>query len=377
MGGVVLLYTADQVERMELCREWLVQDLYLEAATVMALPVNEVLSTDPIDIQAAITEARRGIELASMALCAADRIELNASSGTPAMKSAWNLLQAAVYVPNARVWQVRDPTQMSVAQARVFESDTSYLRDEFDAKVLARQIADFNYAGALDSLAQSHLETPQLTGLLRFGRFRLAFDFNRAHAALADVDSPLRNELMREITPLRQRRPPVLLRELYFNALVRFATCEYSDFLGRVFRFQEAVMQLVVEERCGLTLLNRNHWQVIDQIDGGKLRKYLDGYRLPGGGRLQLNSDFNRRILEAILEYFNQDILLLHLRVINSYGDLRNRCIVAHGYEGLSEIRGSEHLTQTMGKILLEIGIISGKHPFEVLNSHILRILRM
>jgi hypothetical protein len=376
VARVVLLHTADLVERVQLCREWLAEDLHLDATAVVALPVSDALSTDPIDTRAAVAEARRGLELAATGLAPGDRVEMNASSGTPAMKSAWNLLQAAGYAPTARVWQVRDPARMGNGQARVFESDTSYLRDEFDARVIARQVGDFNYAGALGSLEQSRLGTPLLLGLLRFGRFRLAFDFNRAFDALVAIEEPLRAELTREIAPLRQGRSSALLRELYYNALVKLAVCEYSDFLGRVFRFQEAVLRHVAQELTGLTL-ERSCWLALDRVDGGKLRAHLERYRLPSGDRLNLGGDFNRRTLEAILEHYRCNDLLAALRVVNDYSDLRNRCIVAHGYEGLSEIRDVGRLTRTMHEILVKIGISPGKNPFEALNFQILHILRL
>ena len=41
------------------------------------------------------------------------------------MKSAWNILQAAGYARNSRVWQIRNPDKIQAGQDQVFQTNVS------------------------------------------------------------------------------------------------------------------------------------------------------------------------------------------------------------------------------------------------------------
>lgn len=87
------------------------------------------------------------------------------------MKSAFSLLQAAGYATNGQVWQVRNPTEVKEGQTRVFPTDVTVLRQEFDLKVVKGQIEGFNYGSALANLEASGLagRSPVLVNLLKAG----------------------------------------------------------------------------------------------------------------------------------------------------------------------------------------------------------------
>lgn len=146
-------------------------ELGIDGGDVELVPASWELSNDPTDLLKAAQEARRGLDLASVNMEKGDRIEFNASSGTPAMKSAFSLLQAAGYVTNGQVWQVRNPNEMRERQTRVFETDVSVLRQEFDLKLVKGQIEGFNYGSALANLEGSGLaeRSPVLVNLLKAG----------------------------------------------------------------------------------------------------------------------------------------------------------------------------------------------------------------
>ncbi|WP_019498648.1 hypothetical protein [Pseudanabaena sp. PCC 6802] len=96
IAKVMLLYTSGTAKGAEETKEWMSLDdeLKLQSAKVELIAVSEGLSEDPTNLLLAAQEARRGLELVQTSLQKGDRIEFNASSGTPAMKSSWSILEA-------------------------------------------------------------------------------------------------------------------------------------------------------------------------------------------------------------------------------------------------------------------------------------------
>ena len=167
----VLIYTEKTATGAKETREWITLELGIDTRNVELVPASWELSNDPTDLLKAAQEARRGLDLARLSMEKGDRIEFNASSGTPAMKSAFSLLQAAGYATNGQVWQVRNPTEIKENQTRVFKTDVGVLRQEFDLKVVKGQIEGFNYGSALANLEGRGLaeRSPMLVNLLKAG----------------------------------------------------------------------------------------------------------------------------------------------------------------------------------------------------------------
>ncbi len=145
---VFLLYTTGTAQRAQETRDWLTSQPSLAQVPVQIIPTSKELSDDPTDLLEAAKEARRGLEQVKQILAEGDRIEFNASSGTPAMKSSFSILQAAGYAPQSTVWQVRNPSEMKEGQSRVFATDVSGLRREFELRAFMSQVENYNYDGA-------------------------------------------------------------------------------------------------------------------------------------------------------------------------------------------------------------------------------------
>jgi hypothetical protein len=93
----------------------------------------------------------------------------------------------------------------------------------------------------------------------------MEFDFERAREALdqamregdAATRDFIRQRLLHDLDPLLgpgdpPRRWEALLRELFWNARAAYRSGRYADFLGRVYRFQEALLRYLVETLLGL-----------------------------------------------------------------------------------------------------------------------------
>ena len=171
---VVLLYTEETAQNAIDTQHWLVSEHNLSEEAVTIFSVSEALSIDPINQYLAVQEVRRTLEIIRQDQAGLDTLEFNASSGTPAMKSSWGILQASGYVPQSRLWQVRNPDQMKPGQQLVFRDDLNVLKNEFDLQVIKQQVQDYNYSGALITLNASQINSPVVKAMLEYGYYRIS-----------------------------------------------------------------------------------------------------------------------------------------------------------------------------------------------------------
>jgi len=151
---VILLHTEGTQRGAIETKEWISLQSDLQLVETEVYAVSESLSNDPTDLLLAAQEVRKRLEELTHTQ---DHIEFNASSGTPAMKSSFSILQASGYVKNATVWQVRNPKQMKADQQRVFATDVGVLRREFELQVFRSQVENFNYDGAYELFSVSDI----------------------------------------------------------------------------------------------------------------------------------------------------------------------------------------------------------------------------
>jgi hypothetical protein len=138
-------------------------------------PTSPSLSQDPTDLLEAAQAAREGLKMSQSMMEAGDHLEFNVSSGTPAMKSSFSILQAAGYAPESTVWQVRNPKEMGEGQKRVFATNVSVLRREFDLKVFRSQVENYDFDSACDlfkgsDIAGQFAEEELIDACLRAGK---------------------------------------------------------------------------------------------------------------------------------------------------------------------------------------------------------------
>lgn len=375
----ILIYTEGTANGAKDTKDWLVTELGISGEDVELVPASWELSNDPTDLLKAAQEARRGLDLARLTLEKGDRIEFNASSGTPAMKSAFSILQAAGYVANGQVWQVRNPSEMREGQMRVFATDVGVLRQEFDRKVIQKQIADFNYAGAVESLRFSSLANDRAIALLEYGRCRMAFDFNLAFTHLQVVVNDVPSQLLQEISELRQRKLDAIAKELYFNAVIRYENREFSEFLVLLTQFQECVLALLIKRRLGLDLPSNYQetgifWEEVRTADGGEpLAALQDAYQ-GRGWRLTMEGFTKRPQLIGLLScYGDLEQLIGLVNFLNEYCEQRNRCV--HRFEGISEVENGVELVAKLKRLIKMLVALPSENPFDVLNQKVYELI--
>ncbi len=400
ISRVMLLHSEATYPNAVDTQDWLSSEYSLEKSQIEIIAINEMLSQDPINQTLAVQEVRKAIDKARVYQTAQDTLEFNASSGTPAMKSAWGILQVAGYAPQSHVWQVRNPDQMKTGQLPIFRDDVAALKNEFDRKMIQRQIDSYDYGAALVMLQESSLASPTAITLLQYGRCRLLLDFDKAYEALkpykqnypqlvqavAALSATKLKDLIQTIPPgqnarkseLEERYQQALLQEAYFKALIRLKRQEYSDFLIDLFRFLESVPKFLVRFKVGLEVPSRREhidsaWQSVRRFQQGQLYEYLQSDRFREKN-LELRGFMNRYVLMAILSYFSDfsDILPV-LERLNAYCDQRNDYV--HGFRGISKIENQNEVLADLRKLLLKVTTVSSENPFDRLNHQICDLL--
>lgn len=378
---VILLYTTGEsstADRADLTRGWLTDaPFHLDPSAVELLPVGDDLSHDPVNLWLAVQAAQQGLAVALAVVAATDRLEINGSSGTPVMKSAWSILQAAGFAPKSRLWQVRNPKEQRPGQERIFESNIQVLRQAFDIRVIQQQLQDYNYMGALTTLRAAGLATPTLSALLTYGHQRLSLDFGGAKDTLKEVSTLSIQPWQRSVEVLLQRDAQALMQEAYFNGVVELRNRQFSDFLVRVSQFLElALNHFVLLQLDQRPSLPRNFddtaqfWRNLSQ-NRPQLYQFLEEYRYRGN-HLRLDGFPNRPVLLAILEY-GQYPQLTELQFLGACCEQRNRYI--HQFEGISELEDANAILQALRQILGSLYLHDFTSPFNQLNDAITQLL--
>lgn len=377
---MVLLYTEGTKQNAIDTKDWLLSEIITLTDNAIELcRVSEAFSQDPINQLLAVQEARRAVDMVQQYQSEQDTLEFNGSSGTPAMKSCWSILQATGYVRQSHVWQIRNPKEMQPGQDRVFKNDVNTLKNEFDSKVIQRQIQDYNYNGALVTLQASNLAISPLPKLLHYGFYRLSLDFDRALDCINSVRGDVNSRWIKELAPLRQNDCLALLREAYFNALTRLSNKRYAEFLVSLFGLQENVLKYLVQRQLNLPLVGTQFddvqsWQIIRQAEQGKLYRYLQEYTLPRGDYLKIDRSISRYVMIAILEYFpqfSQTIALI--KDLNDYCEQRNKSV--HEFAGISAIQDEAKVLASLRKIMKYLIGMPEMNPFDCLNQDLCQLL--
>ncbi len=287
--------------------------------------------------------------------------------------------------------------------------------EPYELRVGSQVLATFRRATAIDALQRQDFATalalakqvasPAIVGLISYAYYREAFDFERAQLALMqairEAGGEVRvflNSLRHELDDLRTRENiGALLRELLANAAITYRNERYADFLGRVFRFQEAALRYIVETKLQLpTDMSRDERPVnlpafVQGIrDNLLLRDFVEARKVDDQP-LRYDEGPNLQVMQALLDYLvlpgvrtdgtpylnkadhgRYGEIRKRLNKFSALAQLRNQSIIAHGFAGVSLERlneaysgDSHHLLEDMGKVVQLLDLAAGTSPFE------------
>jgi hypothetical protein len=363
--AILLLYTEGTAQEAKDTRDWLETEPSIPAAQVELIAVDETLSNDPIDLLAAVAAVKDLLLRAKSMQQDDDSLEMNASSGTPAMKSVWGIMQAAGYVSKGRVWQVRNPEKVKPGQDQVFPADMGVLRQEFDRKVIEKQLASYNYNGASVTVESSNLDMTlknYLLQLLSYGHSRSSFDFKRAKASIEEAQKSLERfkvpeELIKDIERLheddktllkrdeKRDRRKALLCDVYWGAEIHERNKSYCNFITSVAQFQE-----------------------------NSLRLLLDILGIKDHSPNQPNYRLDIREMIDTLECLNN--VEIPLQDFKDLGEIcKKRNMYIHKLAGVTEISEANDALGNMHAILGELTTLPSTNPFDRLNQAVLDLL--
>jgi hypothetical protein len=201
-----------------------------------------------------------------------------------------------------------------------------------------RKLIDrFDYGGALDIMEELGLKSSDPAILLDSCRSAVNFDFETALYKLEKLDGhfsqdPSVKSLKKNLQQLIEGVPETIFAELIENTRFQLVNEEYIDFLGRAYRFKEAVFKYIFVERH----LQKQHFSMhIEAMQKRSIMKILrKRYKI-----------YNANVVFAVTTYINRHLeetryeevaRILNSKNMNDMIELRNDSIVGHGFSGIS-----------------------------------------
>jgi len=315
-------------------KEYLESDEDLKDIIIELLPVQKELSNDPTNLSIAIDNAKSELSKLRADLGHNDLVEFNASSGTPAMKATFSVFQAAQYFPNSRVWQVRDPKAQSPDQRRVFESDISSLRREFDLTVLLEFINEYNYSAALRIIKVSKITLNQdLLNKLVGCNFWNQGQFEEFYKMVKPYLKPQQKNQVERTYWWRAY-------EQAYTAVVRFEQKNFTEAMLHSYRAVEGLIaewikhdlkEYVVVQEGQYNLLKKS---ILQKHKIPKLEAEFRNSDLRNEGMIQIRSKVQSILINSIIlkNQHNPDF-----KGWNNEGATNLRNLLSHSLGGISE----------------------------------------
>jgi len=309
-----------------------------------------------------------------------ERYYLLLAGGTPAANTALLLAGVWRFGEKAHALSVGEDTgrvrPMDIGRRIV----ASYRRDRVN-ELLERR----DFAGAtalLDAGSSARLVADAAAK-------RLNLDFEPSRNLLGETLSEIGGSAPAEIDALYAEAQRLtdddraaVMREVYWNAIVKWRREEYADFLGRVWRLMEASLQEAVGRVCGLNLADEHgtradfeRWvrerpalvALIEKELGEPLRRVKQSSWLLGVVLGWIVAQNPPDLPDALRNCHNAVQTLDRLR------SLRNDCVLAHGFKALSRdailarLENPEEgfLLNSLVSLLAVWGVTPGNDPYE------------
>lgn len=250
-------------------------------------------------------------------------------------------------------------------------------------QVVKKLIERYDYCGALEVLKEKGIENMDAGVLVNSCRYAVNFDFATARKYLKNLSgealkNPEVKALIENLDLLNNGHPDVLMSELLENLKFQIVNEEYIDFLGRVYRFKEAIykymfiksqlpdrsftFQMRFLQKKEILKILRNHYKIFNSNLIFALNTYFRKY------------DRNSGATEPIIRLMNSEKM-------NQLIELRHDSLIGHGFKGVS----AEEIQRVYGNpynvlddfraCLLTLGIEVQRYKYAALNEMIITLL--
>lgn len=261
-----------------------------------------------------------------------------------------------------------------------------------------------------DAVATDDRFGGQARSLAAAAAARMNFDFRGCHETLAGATFPPELHSVRELQEEARRlcagKGDAALRDLYWNAVTKWRRNECADFLGRVWRLQESTLRAVIARHAGLAMDEAmfrdgfKEWCALPEnaATADAIRKKLDSSGRKGGGQPLLD---HLPVMTALLDHWGEcwrrdaeksvagfDNLKDYQGFMDVLGrlrrltELRNRSVIAHGFEGLSKsdligkakLGSPDEMEAFLRVLAVNRGVEPGADPYEAFANAVLAV---
>lgn len=284
----------------------------------------------------------------------ADRVFVSLAGGTPQQNFSAMLESVARFGAKATMIYTPRGSEDAVEYGVGYEIYKQMVTHRVDI------LKEMKMYGVAAELAEEYgiLDTNEIK-MLQAKNHRLLFDFESSQTLFNEVKDKLPKHLeeihsaIDKLEKLKSEDVCALIHELYKNMLAKWEQGAYVDFLGRLFRFEEGVYYYLIQKKFEIDISKKSkHAEFIDKVrSDDKLKKYLEGIWYNGD---KLNFEVNRPFLYFVTSFYRKEFGLV-TRIFDkvnyyedkdgknkerdsqeSLGRMRNKTIIAHGFEGVS-----------------------------------------
>ncbi len=248
-------------------------------------------------------------------------------------------------------------------------------------KTIKKLIDRYDYGGALDLLKEKELGETDPAILINSCRYAINFDFKTARYLLSTMSNQEDKDvkkMSKNLDALIDGIPNIMFSELIENTKFQIVNEEFIDFLGRVYRFKEAILKYIFVKNH----INRNRFSLITTHMQKReiLKKLRKKYRI-------YNSNLMYGITTYIHRYCKNDFKINEVeKILNSEKmkqllELRNDSIVGHGFRGVSiddiyRYYGNPYnVLDDFDVCLKKLDIKLERYKYSLINDHIYQLL--
>ncbi len=204
--------------------------------------------------------------------------------------------------------------------------------------VINKLIERYDYGGAYDLLTQANLEETAAGKIINSCRYAINFDFKTARYHLNELEESVDKKTIitsvkKNLDELIVGKPNAIFSELLENIKIQIVNEEFIDFLGRVYRFKEAVYKYMfissTEDQKRFSFLN-------EKVLKKNLMKVLKKqFKIYNNNTVFGISSYINKYQKSNYKFIEVD-KMLNASKMNDLIELRHNSIIGHGFVGVS-----------------------------------------
>lgn len=254
---------------------------------------------------------------------------------------------------------------------------------DISKNILERLIIRYDYGGLYEALEEFELTDTDLAILANSTRYAVNFDFKTSSRILYDISDELEEnylvkDLKNNLQNLIDGQPDELFSELLDSIRFQIKNEEYIDFLGRVYRFREAIFKYIFVRKS----INRKSFSLHNRAMEKRniLRILRKKYHINNGNLVYAIVEYIKKTCKDEFK-INEVSKILTNEKLNNLIELRNSSIVGHGFIGASiddiySVYGNpESVIEDFLECLEKLGFLTINDKYKKLNHLMCELL--